>query len=81
MSMTVLLFSVLAAGLAAGLIFVGPRNVIGLLRYGGQRHKGDLEVGDAAPDVPLVGLDDTTSRALASWIGPRPLVLIFGSFT
>lgn len=81
MSTTILLFAVLAAGLAAGLIFVGPRNVIGLLRYGGQRHKGILRVGDAAPDVPLVGLDDADPRALASWIGPQPLVLIFGSFT
>ncbi len=69
-----------AALAATGLVFwIGPRNIIGILRYD-QRREGDLEVGDPAPDVALTGLDGREVR-LASLIGPRPLVLIFGSFT
>ena len=58
---------------------IGPRNVIGMLRYD-QREEGSLRVGDAAPDVELRGLDGGSVR-LAERIGDRPLVLIFGSYT
>jgi hypothetical protein len=61
--------------------WIGPRNLIGLLTYGGQAREGDLQVGDLAPQVSLVGLDGSTTKNLAEWIGPRPLVLVFGSFT
>lgn len=59
----------------------GPRNVIGFLQYGGQVREGSLQVGDAAPIVPVVALDGSTPRPLSDWIGQRPLVLVFGSFT
>jgi hypothetical protein len=58
---------------------IGPRNIIGMLRYD-QRREGSLKVGDAAPDVALVALDGGEQR-LSAVIGQRPLVLIFGSFT
>ena len=65
----------------AGVAWFGPRNLIGALTYGRQAREGDLRVGDPAPQVSLVGLDGTTTKNLAEWIGPRPLVLVFGSFT
>lgn len=76
----------IAAGLillVAGCIvfYMGPRNVIGILTYGQQAREGDLRVGDAAPEVTLVDLDGSSQRPLAGWVGERPLVLVFGSFT
>ncbi|MEP7133141.1 MAG: hypothetical protein ABI914_08235 [Acidobacteriota bacterium] len=69
-----------AAGVAAGVAVVGPRNVIGMIRYD-KRDEGRLKLGDAAPDVQLVGLDGVTPVRISEKIGPRPLVLVFGSYT
>ena len=44
----------LAAGVAVG-AYIGPRNVIGMIRYD-QRDEGRLSPGDKAPDVELIGL-------------------------
>ena len=70
---------VLAVGAVAA-ILIGPRNIVGMLRYD-QRREGELKVGDPAPDVALVGLDGTSSVHLREHIGGKPLVLIFGSYT
>ena len=59
---------------------IGPRNVIGLLRYD-TRREGSLKVGDRAPAVALLALDGTTRVSLTAHRPGRPLVLIFGSFT
>ena len=66
---------------AAGVVVakIGPRNVIGMIRYD-QRREGDLKVGDRAPDAQLVSLDGTTRQALFAK-RDKPTVLIFGSFT
>jgi hypothetical protein len=58
-----------------------PRFVVGILTYGQQAREGTLQVGDAAPAVTVHDLDGVTAHALGDWIGERPLVLIFGSFT
>jgi hypothetical protein len=58
----------------------GPRNLLGMLRYD-QRKEGTLKVGDKAPDVTVVSLDGKTPVRLASQIGGKPTVLVFGSFT
>lgn len=68
--------------LAAGGVMawqIGPSNIIGMLLYD-QRREGSLKVGDLAPDVALERLEGG-SASLAEWIGGRPLVLVFGSFT
>jgi hypothetical protein len=57
----------------------GPSMVVGMLRYD-ERREGRLSPGDAAPDVTLETLSSGTVR-LASFIGRRPLVLVFGSYT
>jgi hypothetical protein len=72
--------ALLVVGGAAVVGWIGPRNVIGMLRYD-QREEGRLKVGDAAPDVELVGLVEGRREKLAAYIGDKPLVLIFGSFT
>jgi hypothetical protein len=69
---------VLAA--AALLWVVGPRNVIGMLRYD-QRREGDLRVGARAPDASLVALDGRTPVRIGDSIGAKPLVIVFGSYT
>ena len=65
---------------AVALVYIGPRNLWGMLRYD-QRRDGDLAVGDQAPDVALLALDGATRVNLRDRIGTRPLVLIFGSYT
>jgi hypothetical protein len=60
---------------------MGPRNLIGMLRYD-QRKEGTLKVGDRAPDVSLLALDGKTALHLQDSIGGgKPVVLVFGSFT
>jgi hypothetical protein len=78
-----ILLTLLALVLAAGAVIawrVGPRNVIGMLRYD-QRLQGKLKAGDRAPDVALLALDGTTPVRLSESIGDKPLVLVLGSFT
>lgn len=70
----------LVTGASVMLWRIGPRNVIGMLRYD-QRQEGALKVGDPAPDVELIALEGARPARLSTWFGGRPLVLIFGSFT
>ena len=70
----------LAAAVSLGVWKIGPRNIIGMIRYD-QRQEGKLKVGDSAPDVALVALDGVTPVKLSASIGDKPLVLVFGSFT
>ena len=59
-----------------------PKDAYGMLRYAvWQMRFGEVQVGDAAPDVELVALDATTRPRLRGFLGTRPLVLIFGSYT
>jgi len=59
---------------------IGPRNIIGMLRYD-QRREGDYKVGDQAPDAVLKALDGVTDVRLLDARQGKPLVLIFGSYT
>ena len=58
---------------------IGPRNIVGMLRYD-QRREGVRRVGEPAPDVALLRLDGVPTR-LSTVVGGRPLVLVFGSYT
>ena len=70
-----------AAGVAAVVTMIGPRNVIGMLRYD-TRKEGALRPGSPAPDVALTSLDERGGVVrIADRIGRLPLVLVFGSFT
>jgi hypothetical protein len=60
----------------------GPRDVYGFLRYAlPQWHKGSLHVGDTAPDFQVYSPDGQQTFRLRDRTGPRPMVLIFGSYT
>ncbi len=72
---------VVVALVATGVYLVGPHNIIGIIQYGGQARDGDLAVGDAAPNVTLVSLASGEEAPLHDWVGDKPLVLVFGSFT
>jgi hypothetical protein len=74
----------IAGGLVAGIViagvaYIGPSNLVGMLRYD-TRREGDYKVGDRAPDVALLSLDGAPVH-LEARLGSRPTVLIFGSFT
>jgi hypothetical protein len=70
----------LVVGAAGFMVWkIGPRNVIGIIRYD-QRRDGDLKVGDRAPAAMLVALDGTTRQPMLAG-GGKPTVLVFGSFT
>jgi hypothetical protein len=73
------LAALVAAAAAFAVYQIGPRNVVGMLRYD-TRREGDLKVGDRAPEISLIALDGKSRQAL---VGDRtkPTVLIFGSFT
>lgn len=76
----VALAALVLGGGAAMVAWMGPRNVIGMLRYD-QREEGRLKVGDVAPDVELRSLVGAKPEHLQAYIGDKPLILIFGSFT
>jgi hypothetical protein len=60
---------------------IGPSNLWGMLLYD-QREEGLLQVGELAPDVTLVSVDDGGPVQLHERTGAgKPTVLVFGSFT
>jgi hypothetical protein len=69
----------LSLAIVAAVAMIGPRNLIGMLRYD-IRAEGTLKVGERAPDVELVTLEGARVH-LRDRLGARPVVLIFGSFT
>ena len=66
------------AGIAM-VVMIGPKNVIGMLRYD-IRKEGKYKVGDRAPDVEVVSLEGRHVHLVESF-GTKPTVIIFGSFT
>ena len=60
----------------------GPKDAVYMVRYAlPYMHRGNLKVGEMAPDVRLLELDGMNHFHLRDRIGARPLVLIFGSYT
>lgn len=59
-----------------------PKDAYGMVRYAlPHMHRGNLKIGSDAPDARLLALDGTSHFHIRERTGPRPLVLIFGSFT
>ena len=59
-----------------------PKDAYGMVRYAlPHMHRGTLKVGSDAPDARLVALDGASHFHIREKTGPRPLVLVFGSFT
>jgi hypothetical protein len=73
-----LLLGFIALSVMAG----SPKDVYGMVRYAlPHMHRGNLKVGDEAPDPRLLALDGTQTFHIREHLNRRPLVLIFGSFT
>jgi hypothetical protein len=67
-----------------GLSFMAgsPKDAYGMVRYAlPHMHRGNLKVGDDAPDAKLVALDGSDHFHIRERTGQKPLVLVFGSFT
>jgi hypothetical protein len=60
----------------------GPRDALYMIRYAlPHMHRGNLKVGDSAPDARLLALNGADHFHIRERTGAKPLVLIFGSFT
>jgi hypothetical protein len=72
----------LAAFLALCKMTGGPRDVYGMVRYAlPHMRRGNLKIGDEAPDARLLALDGSDHFHIRERTGSRPLVVIFGSYT
>jgi hypothetical protein len=73
-----LLVSFIALSVMAG----SPKDALYMVRYAlPYMHRGNLKVGDAAPDAKLFALDGTNTFHVRERTTGKPLVLVFGSFT
>jgi len=76
--------AVLVVAIYVGLSIMagGPKDALYMVRYAlPHMHRGNLKVGDQAPDARLVELDGSTRFHIRERTAGRPLVLVFGSFT
>lgn len=81
------------AGISLGILLVvafavlsfmagSPKDAVYMVRYAlPYMHRGNLKVGDAAPDARLLALDGLQHFHIRERTGARPLVIIFGSYT
>jgi len=59
-----------------------PKDAYRMARYAlPHMHRGSLKIGSDAPDARLLALDGANHFHIRERLGPRPLVLVFGSFT
>lgn len=73
---------VVAAVVGLSILAGSPKDAAYMVRYAlPHMHRGNLKVGDQAPDARLVALDGSTRFHLRERTNGRPLVLVFGSFT
>jgi cytochrome oxidase Cu insertion factor (SCO1/SenC/PrrC family) len=72
---------VVAVYVALSIMAGGPKDAFQMVRFAlPYMHRGNLHVGDHAPDVTLVSLDGGSFQ-LRDPLQGKPLVLVFGSFT
>ena len=73
-----LLIAFIALSVMAG----SPRDAVYMVRYAlPHMHRGNLKVGDAAPDAKLFALNGSDTFHVCERTSGKPLVLVFGSFT
>jgi hypothetical protein len=59
-----------------------PKDAVYMVRYAlPHMHRGNLKVGDAAPDARVYALNGTDTFHIRERTGAKPLVVVFGSFT
>ena len=70
-----------AVYVALSIMAGSPKDAIQMVRFAlPYMHRGNLRLGDQAPDVTLVSLDGGSFQ-LRDHLQGKPLVLVFGSFT
>jgi hypothetical protein len=79
----------ISLGVLVVLVFTGlsfmagsPKDAVYMVRYAlPYMHRGNLHVGDSAPDARLLNLDGISHFHIRERAGARPLVVVFGSYT
>jgi hypothetical protein len=60
----------------------GPKDALYMVRYAlPHMHRGNLKVGDTAPDARIFALNGTETFHIRERTGAKPLIVVFGSFT
>ncbi len=73
-----LLIAFIALSVMAG----SPKDAVYMVRYAiPHMHRGNLKVGDTAPDAKLFALNGSETFHVRQRTSGKPLVLVFGSFT
>ena len=73
-----LIIAFIALSVMAG----GPKDALYMVRYAlPHMHRGNLKIGDTAPDARVFALNGTETFHIRERTGAEPLVIIFGSFT
>jgi hypothetical protein len=72
----------LAAAIGLSVMAGSPKDAIYMVRYAlPHMHRGNLKVGDSAPDAKLFALNGSGTFHIRERSAGKPLVLVFGSFT
>ncbi|GAC1641147.1 MAG: hypothetical protein NVS9B14_22800 [Candidatus Acidiferrum sp.] len=72
----------IAAGVLLSKMAGSPKDALYMVRYAfPHMRRGNLKVGDFAPDARLVSLNGTDRFHIRERSAGKPLVLVFGSFT
>lgn len=75
---TLLVIAFIALSVMAG----GPKDALYMVRYAlPHMHRGNLKVGDTAPDSRIFALNGAETFHIRERTGAKPLVIVFGSFT
>ena len=75
---TLLIIAFVALSVMAG----SPKDAFYMVRYAlPHMHRGNLKIGDAAPDARIYALDGNDTFHIRERTGAKPLVVVFGSFT
>lgn len=73
---------VLLAGVGLSMMAGSPKDAVYMVRYAlPHMRRGNLKVGDSAPDAKLFALNGTETFHIRERTMGKPLVLVFGSFT
>lgn len=73
---------VIIAGVVLSKMAGSPKDALYMVRYAfPHMRRGNLKVGDNAPDARLVSLNGTDRFHIRERSAGKPLVLVFGSFT
>jgi len=73
---------VFVAFIGLSLMAGSPKDALYMVRYAlPHMHRGNLKVGDVAPDARLVALNGFDHFRIREGSSGKPLVLVFGSFT